>query len=63
MVSKIFTIGVSFVNEMEEPIPIVVLIVLSLLGLALTFAFPTKKDHDLMLKDLEQQKKEIQKRL
>jgi len=44
---------------MEEPIPIVVLIVGSILGLLLTLAFPSKAEHALMDKDFEQQKREI----
>ena len=63
LLSKFFTIGVSFVNEMYEPIPILVLVVLSIIGLSLTLAFPTKVEHDLMNKELEQQKREIEKRL
>ena len=60
LLSKFCPIGVSFVNEIEEPIPIVVLIVGAILGLVLTLAFPSKKEHDLMDKDLQQQKLEIQ---
>ena len=59
LLSKFCTIGVSFVNEMEEPIPIVVLIVGSIFGLAITLAYPSKSEHALMDKDLEQQKREI----
>ena len=60
LLSKFFTIAVSFVNELEEPIPIVVLIVIAAIGLTLTLAFPNKSEHDLMNKELEQQKREIQ---
>lgn len=48
LLSKFCTIGVSFVNEMEEPIPIVVLIVLAVIGYFLTLGYPTKEEHDLM---------------
>ena len=60
LLSKFFTIAVSFVNELEEPIPIVVLIVIAAIGLTLTLAFPSKSEHDLMNIELEQQKREIQ---
>jgi len=39
-VSKCVTIGASFVNEMSEPIPIIVLIIFAAAGYALTFTLP-----------------------
>lgn len=41
-ISKIFTIGASFVNELNEPLPIVFIIVLAFLGLLLINFFPTR---------------------
>jgi uncharacterized membrane protein YhhN len=48
LVSKFFSIAVSFVNEMAEPIPIAVIIFMSCLALTLAFAFPTKETLDKM---------------
>ena len=42
LVSKFFSIGVAFVNEMAEPVPIAVIIFLSCLALILAFTFPKK---------------------
>lgn len=41
--SKIFTILSSFVNELNEPIPILFIIVLALTGLFLIAMFPTRE--------------------
>ena len=43
LVSKFFTIGVPFVNEMNEPIPIIVIIAMSFFGFILTFLYPSKE--------------------
>lgn len=50
MVSKTFTIGAPFVNELQEPIPIVVIIVLSLIGLIIVSFFKSKDELDQMQK-------------
>lgn len=46
LVSKTCTIGAPFVNEAEEPVPIVVIIVLSFTTVILAIFFPTKEDLD-----------------
>lgn len=43
-----FTIGASFVNELNEPIPIVVVIVLAFFGLLLIGLFPTREEQKRM---------------
>jgi len=43
-VSKIFTIGAAFVNELNEPIPIIFIIVLACAGLLLIALFPTREE-------------------
>lgn len=44
LVSKFFTIGVSFVNELDEPIPIIVLMGICFVNYSLNFLFPTKEE-------------------
>lgn len=46
LVSKSITIGAPFVNELEEPIPIVVIIVLALLSLLIVSFFKSKDELD-----------------
>lgn len=46
LVSKTITIGAPFVNELEEPIPIVVIIVLALLSLLIVSFFKSKDELD-----------------
>jgi hypothetical protein len=58
-VSKFFTIGVSFVNEMPEPIPIGVIVCLSSLALTMSFAIPTKDFLDKMTSDLKSAQKKL----
>lgn len=43
-ISKVFTIGASFVNELNEPVPIIFIIVLAFLGVILISWFPTKEE-------------------
>ena len=50
LVSKTITIGAPFVNELEEPIPIVVIIVLALLSLLIVSFFKSKDELDQMQK-------------
>ena len=53
LVSKFFTIGVSFVNEMPEPYPIGVIVCLSLIACAISLGFPTKDELNKMTTDLK----------
>ena len=53
LVSKFFTIGVSFVNEMPEPYPIGVIVCLSLIACAISLGFPTKEELEEMTTDLK----------
>lgn len=46
LVSKFFSIGVAFVNEMQEPIPILVIVCMSCVALMISFAFPKKSTLD-----------------
>jgi len=46
LVSKSITIGAPFVNELEEPIPIVVIIVLAVLSLIIVYFFKSKDELD-----------------
>lgn len=50
LVSKTLTIGAPFVNELEEPIPIVVIICLSLMSILIANFFKSKEELDLMQK-------------
>lgn len=50
LVSKSFTIGAPFVNELEEPIPIVVIIVLSIMSIVIVSFFKSKEELDQMQK-------------
>jgi len=50
LMSKSATIGAPFVNEEDEPIPIVVIIGMSLATLILIYFFPSKDDLDKMQK-------------
>jgi len=63
LVSKFFSIGVSFVNEMAEPIPIAVIIILSLLAMIISLAFPFKEDLDKMTVDLKEAQYRFKKEL
>lgn len=48
LVSKTITIGAPFVNELEEPIPIVVIIVLAVLSILIVSFFKSKEELDQM---------------
>lgn len=50
LVSKLFTIGAPFVNELDEPIPIYVLIGLAVLSIILVLFFKSKSELDKMQK-------------
>ena len=50
LVSKTVTIGAPFVNELEEPIPIVVIIVLGVLSIIIVSFFKGKEELDQMQK-------------
>ena len=64
LVSKFFTIGVSFVNEMNEPIPILIVLLLGLASVFMSFAFPSKEALDQMTveheAELEKQKRMLE---
>jgi hypothetical protein len=48
LVSKFFTIGAAFANELPEPMPLVLIGGLCLLSLLLSLVFPTKQELDSM---------------
>ena len=50
LISKTITIAAPFVNEMDEPIPIIVIISLSFLSIILVLFFKNKSDLDKMKK-------------
>jgi len=50
LISKSITIGAPFVNELEEPIPIVVIIVLSIMSIIIVSFFKSKEELDQMQK-------------
>ena len=50
LVSKTFTIGAPFVNELDEPIPIYVIIALSVLSIIIVLFFKSKSELDKMQK-------------
>ena len=50
LISKTITIGAPFVNEMDEPIPIIVIISLSFLSIVLVLFFKSKSDLDKIKK-------------
>lgn len=50
LVSKTVTIGAPFVNELDEPIPIVVLIGLAVASIIIVLFFKSKDDLDAMQK-------------
>jgi hypothetical protein len=50
LISKTITIAAPFVNEMIEPIPIIVIISLSFLSIILVLFFKSKSDLDKMKK-------------
>lgn len=50
LVSKSCTIGAPFVNELEEPIPIVVIIVLAVISIVIVSFFKSKEELDQMKK-------------
>ena len=50
LISKTLTIGAPFVNELEEPIPIVVIIVLAILSILIVSFFKSKEELDKMQK-------------
>lgn len=49
-VSKTLTIGAPFVNELEEPIPIVVIICLAIGSITIVYFFKSKEELDQMQK-------------
>ena len=62
LISKFFTIGVSFVNELEEPFPIVILIGVCIVNYFAGFLFPTKEELDQITKEAQEiQEAEIKK--
>lgn len=61
LVSKFFSIGVAFVNEMAEPIPIAVIICLSCFALLVAFTFPKKDFLDKMTEELKESQKRYKK--
>ena len=50
LISKTITIAAPFVNEMDEPFPIIVIISLSFLSIILVLFFKSKSDLDKMKK-------------
>lgn len=46
LVSKMMTIGAPFVNELDEPIPIVVIFVISILSILIVSFFKGKNELD-----------------
>ena len=48
LVSKTLTIGAPFVNELEEPIPIVVILVLAIVSIVIANFFKSKEELDEM---------------
>ena len=50
LVSKAATIAAPFVNEADEPIPMVVLLVIAIFSLIIVFFFQSKEDLDKMKK-------------
>ena len=50
LISKTITIAAPFVNEMDEPIPIIVIISLSFLSIILVLFFKNKSELDKMKK-------------
>jgi hypothetical protein len=50
LVSKTLTIGAPFVNELEEPIPIVVILVLAIISIVIANFFKSKEELDEMQK-------------
>jgi len=50
LVSKTLTIGAPFVNELEEPIPIVVILVLAIISMVIANFFKSKEELDQMQK-------------
>ena len=50
LISKSITIGAPFVIELEEPIPIVVIIVLSIMSIVIVSFFKSKEELDQMQK-------------
>jgi len=61
LVSKFFSIGVSFVNEMQEPIPIAFIVFLSCLALMIGIAFPKKEHLDQMTAELKESQKRFKR--
>lgn len=61
LVSKFFSIGVAFVNQMAEPIPIAVIIFLSCLALMIAFTFPKKEVLDKMTIELKEDQRRFKK--
>lgn len=50
LVSKSITIGAPFVNELQEPIPVVVIICLAVFGMIVVYFFKSKDELDQMQK-------------
>jgi len=61
LVSKFFSIGVSFVNEMAEPIPIAFIVFLSCLALMIALTFPKKDYLDQMTLELKESQKRFKR--
>ena len=57
LVSKFFSSGVAFVNELAEPLPSALIICLSCFALMLAFAFPKKEYLDKMTSELKDSQK------
>ena len=59
LVSKTFSIGAPIVNEMDEPIPIIVIIFLTVVSIVAILFFPSKEELDKMKKmEIQTGKKE-----
>jgi hypothetical protein len=50
LVSKLFTIGAPFANELEKPMPIVIILLLSMVSIFLCLLTKSKSDLDKMQK-------------
>ena len=53
--SKFFTTGAAFVNEMKEPIPLLFITFFGMISILVSTLFPNKETLDQMTKDLEKQ--------
>ena len=50
LISKALTIAAPFVNELDEPIPVIVIGIVAVFTLCLVFFFPSKAELDSMTK-------------